>query len=174
VAASIYGIGLCALFAGSALYHRWRWDPRWRQLLRRVDHSTIFVFIAATYTPVAVLVLDGTVQVLVLAAAWAGAIGGVLFSLAWIDASRALQALLYVGLGWLAVAAFPQMLERLGSMPIVLIASGGLLYTLGAVVYARQRPDPWPRTFGFHEIFHALVIAAAACQFVAISGWIVT
>lgn len=173
-AASIYGLGLCALFGGSALYHRWRWDSRWRPVLRRVDHSTIFVFIAATYTPVALLVLDGTVRALVLAVVWAGALCGVLFSLAWINAPRALQAVLYVALGWVVVAALPQMLERLDVQPIALIGAGGVLYTLGAVIYSRQRPDPWPQTFGFHEVFHGLVIGAAACQFAAIAGWIVT
>ncbi len=168
VAASIYGFGLVALFAGSATYHRWRWDARWRPLLRRIDHSTIFVFIAASYTPVGMLVLDGVLQVTVLTVVWLGAVAGVAFSLAWIDAPRWLQAALYVGLGWVAVVATPQILTRLGVAPFVLIAVGGVLYTLGAVVYARQRPDPWPLTFGFHEIFHAFVIGAAVCHFVAI------
>lgn len=169
----VYGVGLIGLFAGSATYHRWRWDPRWRPLLRRVDHSTIFVFIAASYTPIGVLVLEGTLRTTVLVVAWAGALVGVIFSLAWIDAPRVLQAALYIGLGWVAVVATPQMLDRLGVAPVVLIAVGGILYTLGAVVYARRRPDPWPRTFGFHEVFHAFVIAAAVCHFVAIAGWVV-
>ncbi len=172
-ASVVYGIGLVGLFAGSATYHRWRWNPRWRPLLRRIDHSTIFVFIAATYTPIGVLVLDGTLQTTVLVVVWAGAVAGVVFSLAWIDAPRWLQATLYIGLGWVAVAATPQMLDRLGTAPVVLIGTGGVLYTLGAVVYARQRPDPWPRTFGFHEIFHAFVVAAAICHFIAIAGWVV-
>lgn len=168
VASAVYGAGLVALFAGSATYHRWRWDDRWRPLLRRIDHSTIFVFIAASYTPVGMLVLDGVLQVTVLTAVWLGAVAGVAFSLAWIDAPRWLQAVLYVGLGWVAVIATPSILDRLGVAPFVLIAVGGLLYTAGAVVYARQRPDPWPLTFGFHEIFHAFVIGAAVCHFVAI------
>ncbi len=174
VAAIIYGVGLCALFGSSALYHRWRWDPRWRPLLRRVDHSTIFVFIAASYTPVAVLVLRGTLQILVLSLAWAGAFAGVIFSLAWIDAPRWLVAGVYLGLGWMAIITLPQLLGRLGVAPVLLIAASGVLYTLGAVVYARRKPDPWPLTFGFHEVFHALVIAAAACHFVAMAGWVVT
>ena len=173
VAASIYGTGLVALFAGSALYHRWRWDPRWRPLLRRIDHSTIFVFIAASHTPIGVIVLDGTLRVVVLAVVWAGAAAGVAFSLAWIDAPRWLQAGTYIGLGWVAVVATPQMLERLSPAPMILIATGGVLYTLGAVVYARRKPDPWPLTFGFHEIFHAFVIAAALCHFAAMAGWVV-
>jgi hemolysin III len=174
VAAAIYGLGLCALFGGSATYHRWRWNPRWRPLLRRVDHSTIFVFIAATYTPIALLVLHGPLRIVVLALAWAGALAGVAFSLAWIDAPRWLVAGTYLGLGWMAVVAAPQLAQRLPAAPLALIAAGGLLYTVGAVVYARRRPDPWPRVFGFHEIFHAFVIAAAVAHFVAMSGWVIT
>ncbi|MEA2126921.1 MAG: hemolysin [Solirubrobacteraceae bacterium] len=173
VAATIYGLGLIALFAGSATYHRWRWDPRWRPLLRRVDHSTIFVFIAASFTPVGILVLDGALATIVLVVVWAGALLGVFFSLVWIDAPRWLQAALYVGLGWVGVAATPQMLDRLGTAPVVLFGVGGVLYTVGAVVYALRRPDPWPLTFGFHEIFHAFVIGAAVCHFVAMAGWVV-
>jgi len=173
VAAAIYGVGLIALFGGSALYHRWRWDPRWRPLLRRVDHSTIFVFIAASYTPVGILVIEGTLQVVVLATVWVGALAGVAFTVAWIDAPRALRAALYVALGWVAIAAAPQIVERLSAAPVALLAAGGVLYTVGAVVYALRRPDPWPLTFGFHEVFHAFVIAAAVCHFTAMAGWVI-
>jgi hemolysin III len=172
-AAAIYGAGLCALFAGSALYHRWRWDPRWRPLLRRVDHSTIFIFIAASYTPVALLVLHGALSWVVLGIAWGGAAAGVFFSLAWIDAPRWLTAATYLALGWVAVIALPQLAGKLGAAPFALIAVGGALYSIGAVVYALRRPDPWPRVFGFHEVFHAFVIAAAVCHFVAMAGWVV-
>ena len=167
-AAAIYGGGLCALFAGSALYHRWRWNPRWRPLLRRVDHSTIFIFIAASYTPMALLVLEGPLRWVVLGIAWGGAAAGIFFTIAWIDAPRWLTAGTYLALGWVAVITIPQLGERLGAAPLTLVAVGGAFYTLGAVVYARQRPDPWPETFGFHEIFHAFVIGAAICHFVAI------
>ena len=173
VAAVVYAVGLCALFAGSALYHRWRWNPRWRPLLRRVDHSTIFVFIAASYTPIALLVLDGTLRVVVLAGVWAGALAGVAFSVAWISAPRALVAATYLGLGWFAVVTIPQLVDRLPAAPLLLLAAGGALYTAGAVVYARKRPDPWPRTFGFHELFHAFVVAAAAAHFAAMAGWVI-
>jgi hemolysin III len=173
VAASVYGAGLCALFAGSALYHRWRWDPRWRPLLRRIDHSTIFFFIAASYTPVALLVLDGTLRLVVLLVVWAGALGGMIFSIVWIEAPRALVAGTYLALGWVAVATIHDLAERLPVAPLVLLAGGGALYTAGAVVYALRRPDPWPRTFGFHEVFHAFVIAAAVAHFVAMAGWVV-
>jgi hemolysin III len=171
--AVIYGAGLCALFGGSALYHRWPWHPRWRPLLRRVDHSTIFVFIAASYTPVGLLVLHGTTQWIVLIAVWAGAFGGVALSVAWITAPRALAAACYVTLGWVAVIAFPQLSHALPVAPLVLFVAGGVLYTAGAVVFAAQRPDPWPRVFGFHEIFHAFVIVAALLHFVALAGWVV-
>jgi hemolysin III len=172
-AAVVYGVGLCALFAGSALYHRWRWDPRWRPLLRRVDHSTIFVFIAASYTPIAVLVLDGTLRSVVLVGVWAGAAAGVVFSVAWITAPRVLTAATYLALGWFAIATVPQLVDRLDAAPLALLAAGGVLYTAGAIVYAGQRPNPWPRTFGFHEVFHACVVAAAAAHFAAMAGWVI-
>ncbi len=173
IAALVYAIGLCALFAGSGLYHRWRWDPRWRPLLRRIDHSTIFVFIAASYTPIALLVLDGSLRVVVLIGVWAGAVAGVVFSVAWITAPRALTAGTYLALGWFAVITIPQLVDRLPLVPLTLLAIGGVLYTIGALVYASQRPNPWPRTFGFHEVFHAFVIAAAAAHFAAMAGWVI-
>ena len=124
-AAIVYGAGLCALFAASGLYHRWRWNPRWRPLLRRIDHSTIYIFIAASYTPVALLVLSGTIQVVVLASIWGGALAGVALSVAWITAPRVLVAASYVALGWVAIVSLPQMADRLGVAPIVLFAAGG-------------------------------------------------
>jgi hemolysin III len=172
-AAAVYGAGLCALFGGSALYHRWRWHPRWRPILRRIDHSTIYVFIAACYTPVALLVLDGATKWVVLIVVWAGATLGVAFSVAWITAPRGLSAGTYIALGWVALICVPQLVDALPAAPLVLIASGGLLYTIGAVIFALGRPNPWPRTFGFHEIFHVFVILAAVAHFVAMAGWIV-
>ena len=173
VAALVYAVGLCALFAGSGLYHRWRWNPRWRPLLRRIDHATIFVFIAASYTPIAVLVLDGSLRSVVLIGVWAGAVGGVIFSVAWITAPRVLTAGTYLALGWFAVVTIPQLVDRLDAVPLALMGAGGVLYTLGAVVYAAKRPDPWPRTFGFHEVFHTFVILAAAAHFAAMAGWVI-
>jgi hemolysin III len=172
IAAIVYGIGLCGLFAASGTYHRWRWNPRWRPLLRRIDHSTIFIFIAASYTPVALLVMHGTLRWVILGAVWTGALGGVVLSVAWITAPRVLSAACYLALGWTAMFALPQMLDALDVAPLVLLAVGGLLYTLGAIVYATKRPNPWPSTFGFHEVFHALVILAAAVQFIALAGWV--
>ncbi|WP_037498205.1 PAQR family membrane homeostasis protein TrhA [Solirubrobacter soli] len=173
VAAAVYGVGLCALFGGSGLYHRWRWHPRWRPILRRIDHSTIYVFIAACYTPVALLILDGATKWVVLGVVWIGAALGVVFSVAWINAPRALCSATYVLLGWVALLCVPQLKDALPLAPLVLIASGGLLYTAGAVIFALGRPNPWPRTFGFHEIFHVFVILAAVAHFVAMAGWIV-
>jgi hemolysin III len=172
-AAAVYGIGLCALFGGSALYHRWRWNPRWRPVLRRVDHSTIYLFIAASYTPVGMLVLSGTMQWIVLITVWSGALAGVTLSVAWINAPRFVCAICYVALGWVAVLAFPQMHAELPTVALVLLGAGGLLYTIGAIIYAMGRPNPWPAVFGFHEIFHVFVILAAAAHFVAMAGWIV-
>jgi hemolysin III len=172
VALAIYGGGLVALFGGSALYHRWPGPERFKPLLRRIDHSTIFVFIAATYTPVALILLHGPISWVLLIGAWAGALAGVVLSLGWIDAPRPLVAASYVGLGWLAVIAAPQLVSALGLVPVLLFAGGGVLYTTGAVVFARQRPDPWPHVFGFHEVFHAFVIVAAAAHYAAMIGWV--
>jgi hemolysin III len=170
IAALIYGVGLCALFGASATYHRWRGNPRWKPILRRIDHSTIFIFIAASYTPIALLVLEDPLRIVVLASVWAGALAGVAMSIAWINAPRVLVALCYVAVGWVALVALPQLFDSRGiGMPLLLLA-GGILYSLGAAAYATKRPNPWPRTFGFHEVFHALVIAAALVHFVAIAG----
>ncbi len=172
VAAAIYGAGLIALFGASALYHRWPGPARFKPVLRRIDHCTIFVFIAASYTPIALVVLHGPLVWVILGVAWVGAATGVGFSLGWINAPRAVIVGSYLALGWIAVITVPQLLSHLGAPPLVLLAGGGLLYSAGAIVYTRQRPDPWPRTFGFHEIFHALVIAAAAAQYIAVIGWV--
>jgi len=172
IAAAIYGGGLCALFAVSGLYHRWRWSPRWKPLLRRLDHSTIYVFIAATSTPIALLVLNGSMRVVVLVSVWAGAALGIAFALAWIDAPRLLTAGTYLAVGWAGVVAVPQMLREVGVAPFVLFLVGGVLYSAGATIYAVRRPDPWPRVYGFHELFHTLVIAAALVHFIAMAAWV--
>jgi hemolysin III len=173
LAAAIYGAGLCALFGMSALYHRWPGPIRFKPLLRRLDHSTIFVFIAASYTPIGLLVLPPPAGPVLLAVAWGIAVAGVTMSVAWIDAPRPVQAVTYLAAGWLAVGAAPQLLAGAGTTPFVLFGVGGAVYSAGALVYARQRPDPWPRVFGFHEVFHALVVAAAVVHFVAIAGWVI-
>jgi hemolysin III len=173
VAALIYGAGLCLMLAASALYHRLNCSDGVRAWLCRVDHSAIYVFMAASYTPVALLVLQDTARWVVLASVWAGAIGGVALSVAWVTAPRVLYAITYVALGWVFVIAFPQLFANLDLAPVVLFGAGGVLYSVGAVIYALRRPNPWPTTFGFHEVFHALVIAAALTHFVAMAGWVI-
>jgi hemolysin III len=167
--AAIYASSVAALFGTSALYHRVTWaSQNARRWMRRLDHSMIFLLIAGTYTPFAVLVLEGTLATVILVVVWAGAIGGIVLKLVWIDAPKPLVAVIYVVLGWVAVAAFPALLDGLGPVSTALVVAGGLLYTAGAVVYALRRPDPIPSVFGYHEVFHALVIAAAALQYAAV------
>jgi hemolysin III len=173
LSAAIYAFSVAGLFGASALYHRINWTTDGaRRWMRRLDHSMIFVLIAGTYTPFAVLVLDGTLATVILIVVWTGAAGGVVLKLCWIDAPKWLIALIYVALGWVAVAAFPDMLGELGLAPTAMVAAGGVLYTLGAVVYALRRPDPAPEVIGYHEIFHALVIAAAALQYAVIAFFV--
>lgn len=168
-AAAIYAVAVCGLFGVSALYHRVNWTPPVRRWMRRADHSMIFVFIAATYTPVALLVLHGTFATVIFIAVWAGAAAGVVLKLAWIDAPKWLTAVIYVALGWVAIATGPQIVDAIGWLPFAGIAAGGILYSLGAVVYARSWPNPSPGVFGYHEVFHVLVIAAAALHYAVIS-----
>jgi hemolysin III len=165
VAATIYAGAVCGLFGVSALYHRVTWTPGARRWMRRLDHTMIFVLIAGTYTPVALLALHGTLAAAILVVVWAGALGGVVLKLVWIDAPKRLAAALYLALGWVAVATVPQLGDRLGWGNVALLGIGGLLYTAGAIVYAARRPDPAPTVFGYHEIFHALVILAAALHY---------
>jgi hemolysin III len=169
LAAVIYGVAVCGLFGVSALYHRHDWGPRARAWMRRADHSMIFVFIAATYTPVALLVLHGTLATVILAVVWGGAAGGVILNLLWTTAPKWVSALVYVALGWVAIAAVPQLWDSLGWLAVLGLGAGGLLYTAGAVVYASGRPDPAPQVFGYHEVFHVLVIAAAAAHYAVIA-----
>ncbi len=171
VVAAVYAAALAGLLGTSALYHRVTWRPGVRAWMRRLDHSMIFVLIAGTYTPFAALVLTGSTQVVVLAGVWAGAAAGVVFSLVWIRAPNWLAAVAYVSLGWFACVAAPQLVDRAGIAALVLILGGGVAYTAGAVVYALQRPDPRPAVFGYHEVFHVLVVAAAVIHFVAVAAF---
>ncbi|HXB64780.1 MAG TPA: hemolysin III family protein [Solirubrobacteraceae bacterium] len=169
LAAAIYASAVCALFGTSAVYHRVTWRPRARRWMRRLDHTMIFVLIAGTYTPVALIALSGTVSRVVLWLVWGGAAAGVLLKLLWIDAPRWLTALVYVALGWVSVIVFGQLPATIGWLGVAGLALGGLLYSAGAVVYARGRPNPVPGVFGYHEVFHALVIAAAALHYSVIA-----
>jgi len=168
VASSIYVAALVVMFGASALYHRVTWSPPVRAWMRRLDHSTIFLFIAGTYTPFALLAVGGTLSWVMLSVAWAGAVIGVLLSLAWVGAPKWLAVIVYLALGWVGVVAAPRLISHAGIAATVLIAVGGILYTVGAIAYATKWPDRWPRTFGYHELFHVLVVAAAAVQFVAV------
>lgn len=170
VAVSIYGAALAAMFGASALYHRVRWkSASVRAWMRRLDHSTIFLFIAGTYTVFALLAFDGSTTWIVLAAVWAGAAAGMFLSLVWIEAPKWIAAIVYLALGWAGVIAAPDLFSGAGVAAATLVAVGGVLYTVGALTYALHRPNPWPATFGYHEIFHVLVVAAAAVQFVAVA-----
>ena len=166
----VYVIALATMFGASALYHRFPWrNPSGRAWARRADHAAIFVFIAGTYTPFALLAFEGPTRWIVLGFAWGGALLGIALNLAWIDGPRWLSTVAYVAVGWVGVIAIPQMFSAVGVAGSILVIVGGVLYTLGAVAYAAKRPNPLPRWFGFHEVFHVLVLAAAIVQFVAVS-----
>ncbi|GAA5177037.1 hemolysin III family protein [Rugosimonospora acidiphila] len=168
IACAVYSVTLCGLFGTSALYHRRVWSPRGFTIMRRLDHSMIFIFIAGTYTPFSVLLLTGTKEIVILAVVWGGALLGVAMKLISPNAHRWLSAPLYIALGWVAVAVLPDLLHRGGVAAFTLLMAGGAAYTAGAVCYALRRPNPWPRTFGHHEVFHACTLIAAACQHIAI------
>jgi hemolysin III len=169
VGALVYGISLVGLFSVSALYHRPTWSPRAYLWLRRLDHSAIFLLIAGTFTPICLYIGDRQAHTM-LAVVWAGAGLGILRALLWPRAPRLLATSLYLLLGWAAVPLVPAMYRVLGAGPLLLLAAGGMLYSVGAVVYATRRPDPFPRVFGYHEIFHALVVAAAGLHFAVAAG----
>jgi hemolysin III len=170
VSSWVYAAALAAMFGASALYHRFPWRSTAKRLwARRLDHSTIFVFIAGTYTLFALLRFEGMSRWLVLVLVWLGAVLGLVLELVWIDSPRWLSAVAYLLVGWVGVVAIPQMFSRAGVAVAVLLLVGGGLYSLGAVIYATRWPNPFPRVLGFHEVFHLLVVAAAATQFVAVS-----
>jgi hemolysin III len=170
LAVAIYAVSLSALLGTSALYHRVNWTrPNVRRWMRRLDHSMIFFLIAGTYTPFALLVLKGPLADAILVVVWAGAIAGAIVEMVWIEHPKWVAALIYMSLGWVAAIAFPQLWNDMGVTGTLLVAVGGLLYMAGAVVYATQRPNPNPRVFGYHEVFHLLVIAAAAAHFAAVA-----
>lgn len=170
LAVAVYAASLSALFGTSALYHRVNWRrPSVRRWMRRLDHSMIFFLIAGTYTPFALLALNGPLAGAILIVVWIGAIAGAVVEMIWIDHPKWVAAMVYMPLGWVAVVAFPELWSALGVAGTLLIAAGGLLYTAGAVVYATQRPNPNPAVFGYHEVFHLFVIAAAAAHFAAVA-----
>jgi hemolysin III len=166
----VYAAALAAMFGASALYHRFPWRSASARLrARRLDHATIFLFIAGTYTAFGLLAFTGILRIVVFATVWAGAALGVALDLVWIDGPRWLSAVAYLVVGWAGVIAFPQLFRGLGVAAAVLVIVGGALYSLGALAYAAAWPNPFPATLGFHEVFHLLVVAAAATQFVAMT-----
>jgi hemolysin III len=164
----IYSLTVCGLFGISALYHRRGWTERGYQIMRRMDHSMIFIFIAGTYTPFSVLLLDTATATIFLSLVWAGAVGGVALKVIWPELPRWIGAPLYLALGWVAVAIMPDILHRGGVADLVLLVVGGLAYSVGAIFYAMRRPDPWPTVFGHHEFFHACTLVAAILHHIAI------
>lgn len=174
IGVAIYLVAATILFGTSAAYHRGHWSTKVGAVLRRLDHANIFLFIAGTYTPLALTLLDGLDRVILLSVIWGVAVAGITFKMLWMTAPRWLYTLLYVGMGWAAVAWMAQFWASGGPLVVGLIAAGGLVYTFGAVVYARKFPNPSPRWFGFHEVFHACTVVAAMCHFAAIAIAIAT
>jgi hemolysin III len=164
----IYSTTVCLLFGTSALYHRRVWSRRMYPIMRRLDHSMIFVFIAGTYTPFAVLLLSPGAATTILAIVWSGALAGVALKLVWPNAPRWVSAPLYIALGWVAVAVLPGIYSGGGVTALVLLIAGGVFYTVGAVFYALRKPNPWPQVFGHHEFFHACTLVAALCHHIAV------
>jgi hemolysin III len=166
----IYAAALSAMFGASALYHRFPWRSAAARLrARRLDHAMIFVFIAGSYTPFALLEFQGATRLVVLLTVWIGAALGLALNLAWIESPRFLSAVAYLAVGWVGVIAIPQLFPTVGIAPAVLVIVGGALYSVGALAYATAWPNPFPTTMGFHEVFHLLVVAAAVSQYVAVS-----
>jgi hemolysin III len=172
LAVAIYAASMSALFGVSALLHRRTWTPEARRIMRRLDHSMIFFLIAGTYTPVASLALRGPTAVVILAIVWIGGALGVIVELFWLDAPKWAIALPYVVVGWTAVGATPQLAAAIGATGLGLLVGGGLVYTVGAAIYALRRPNPWPTMFGYHEVFHGLTVVAGAAHYLLIARYV--
>jgi hemolysin III len=171
-AVTVYGITLTALFGVSALFHRVTWSARARRWMGRLDHAMINLMIAGTITPFAMLVLSGTVAITLLVVVWGGALLGILLHALWIDAPKWLSAVLYLAIGWSGTMAGPQLVPQVGWTATLLVALGGLFYSAGALVYALRRPDPAPAVFGYHEVFHSLVVVAAFTHWAVVAFYI--
>lgn len=169
----VFGAAMVLLFTVSSVYHIGNWSPGVRKVLRTFDHSNIYLVIAGTYTPISVIVLDGWMRVLVLVLIWSAAIAGVATSWLTFRLPRWVSAVLYIAMGWFVVIPLPSLLRRLPPEALLMLLLGGMFYTAGGVVYATKRPDPFPRVFGFHEIFHLFVVAGAASFIVMVWVWVV-
>jgi hemolysin III len=172
-AAAVFAGSVVAMLGASTLYHRVTWSMRARPWMRRLDHAGIYLLIAGTYTPVGLLTLHGTMRTFVLGVVWSGAAAAIVLKFVWVAAPKWLSAVIGISLGWVGVAAMPQVAHYAGAAAVALLAAGGVAYTAGAIVYARRRPDPVPTVFGYHEVFHALTLVAVACQYVAIAFFVV-
>jgi hemolysin III len=170
-AAAIFAGCVAACFGASALYHRPNWKPSVRAWLAHLDHAGVYILIAGSYVPFGLLVMSPGWAVSILAVVWSGALVAILLRLFWTRAPKVLWAAIALGLGWVGAAALPQLL-KLQAPAILLVVTGGLLYTAGGLVYARRRPDPVPHVFGYHELFHVLTVAAAGCQYAAIAFFV--
>jgi hemolysin III len=173
LAAAVFAGSVAACFGASALYHRVTWTPRLRRWMRRVDHTGVYLLIAGTYTPICLLALDGAWRVVVLVTVYGGAGAAVVLKFAWVEAPRWVAAALGMALGWAGIAILPQLATRLNPAAVALLGVGGLVYTAGAIIYTRRRPNPLPGVFGYHELFHALTLVAVACQYVAIAFFVI-
>lgn len=170
--AAVFASSLMLLYATSASYHLVPWPPRLRRIMMRIDHSTIFVLIAGSYTPFCLVVVSDAWGIPMLSVVWALAGCGIAMKMSWPDAPRWLSVSLYLGLGWLALAAAPALVTSMAPGALAALAFGGVLYSVGAVVYALRRPDPLPRVFGYHEVFHAFVIAGSAVHFALVAAYV--
>jgi hemolysin III len=168
VATTVYALSLSGLYGVSASYHRVHWSPRALVRMQRLDHSMIFFLIAGTYTALCLLVLHHVWAYIVLALVWVGALAGVAMKIWGMERTKGITGAMYIVLGWLALLIAPQLVTHVSALVLALIAAGGVLYTLGAVVLLRRRPDPSPRVFGYHEVWHVMVVTAAACHYAAI------
>jgi hemolysin III len=168
ISCGIYSLTVCAMFGVSAAYHRRVWTERGYLVMKRLDHTMIFIFIAGTYTPLSVLLLPSGTATVILAIVWGGGILGAVMKVIWPTAPRWLGAPIYIALGWVAVAVVPGLLDHGGAVVVVLLFVGGAFYSAGAIIYALRKPNPWPAHFGHHEIFHAFTLIAALCHHVAI------
>jgi hemolysin III len=164
-----YAATVAFMFGASGAYHRITWSMRWRPRMRRVDHAGIYLLIAGSYTPFGLLVLEGSWRLAVLGVVWAGAALAILLKLCWVDAPKWLAASIAIALGWVGIVVLPQVAGSIGPAGCALLLAGGIAYTVGGIIYATERPDPNPAVFGYHEVFHALVIVAVALQYAAIA-----
>jgi hemolysin III len=173
LAAAVFAGSAVTMLGASALYHRVAWSARVLPWMRRIDHAGIYALIAGTYTAVGLVSLHGTLRWVVLTVVWSGCAAATLLKLCWVEAPSWLSAAVAISIGWVGIVAVPQLLRATGPAPVALIAAGGVAYTLGGIVYARRKPDPFPASFGYHELFHALTLVALALQYVAITFFVV-